>query len=243
MHRSIAVEWLKLRRSGIWLVVLVLPLISVLIGSANYYLNQSVLLNGWYSLWTQVSLFYGEFFLPILIAICCAYVWRLEHLNHNWNMIMASPISAAQLYFAKLVVVSMLILLGQALFMGLYWLTGTLFSIPGSLPVETMGWSLRGWYASVSITALQLGLSQRIRSFAMPIGISLCAVFIGLGLYVLNMGLYFPFSLLTIGMSVLSQDKLTGIEHMLFWLINLTFIVIFAAISIHHLKHRDIISA
>lgn len=243
MHRSIAVEWLKLRRSGIWLVVLVLPLISVLIGSANYYLNQSVLLNGWYSLWTQVSLFYGEFFLPILIAICCAYVWRLEHLNHNWNMIMASPISAAQLCFAKLVVVSMLILLGQALFMGLYWLTGTLFSIPGSLPVETMGWSLRGWYASVSITALQLGLSQRIRSFAMPIGISLCAVFIGLGLYVLNMGLYFPFSLLTIGMSVLSQDKLTGIEHMLFWLINLTFIVIFAAISIHHLKHRDIISA
>ncbi|MBM7855327.1 hypothetical protein JOC37_001720 [Desulfohalotomaculum tongense] len=76
--KSISAEWLKLRHSRIWLVLITLPIISVLLGSINYHFNQGVLQNEWYSLWTQVSLFYGEFFLPILIAICCAYICRIE---------------------------------------------------------------------------------------------------------------------------------------------------------------------
>lgn len=101
MKRSIYAEFLKLRHSRIGFVLVVLPLISMLIGCLNFYFNQGVLTNGWYSLWTQVSLFYGEFFLPILIAICCAYVCRLEHLNRNWNMLMTSPVSVSSVFIAN----------------------------------------------------------------------------------------------------------------------------------------------
>lgn len=243
MKQSISAEWLKLRHSRIGLVLAVLPIISLLIGCTNYYFNQGVLQNGWYSLWTQVSLFYGEFFLPILIAICCSYVCRLEHLNRNWNMVMTSPVSVSSVFLAKLIVVSILILFAQAMFMGLYWLAGTLFSLPGPFPIETIGWWLRGWYASLSISALQLGLSLRIRSFATPIGISLCAVFIGMGMYIAKLGTFFPFSLLTIGMSVLNQDKFTAIQNILFWLMNMTFIIIFVLMSIRRLKNKDIVSS
>ncbi|MCE5169840.1 ABC transporter permease [Paenibacillus profundus] len=243
MKRSISAEWLKLRHSRIGLVIAVLPIISLLIGCANYYFNQGALQNGWYSLWTQVSLFYGVFFLPILIAICCSYICRLEHLNRNWNMVMTSPVSVASVFLAKLIVVSILILFAQALFMGLYWLAGTLFSLPGPFPVETIGWTIRGWYACMSISALQLGLSLRIRSFATPIGISLCAVFIGLGMYIAKLGMFFPFSLLNIGMRVMSQDKLTDMQNFLFWMINLAFIIIFASMSIRRLKNNDIVSS
>lgn len=243
MKRNISAEWLKLRHSKIGYIVAALPIISFLIGSMNFYLNQSVLTNGWYSLWTQVSLFYGEFFLPILIAICCAYVCRLEHLNRNWNMVMTSPVSVASVFFAKLFVVSMLILFAQLFFIVLYMIVGSLFSFPGSFPPESIGWVMRGWYSSLSIIVLQLCLSLRIRSFASPIGISLCAVFIGLGMYINELGLFFPFSLLTIGMSVLSQDKLTGIQNILFWGMNLVFIYVFALISIHRLKNKDIVSS
>ncbi|WP_240419373.1 ABC transporter permease [Paenibacillus periandrae] len=242
MKRSISAEWLKLRHSRIGIVLAVLPVISLLIGCANYYFNRGVLHNGWYSLWTQVILFYGEFFLPILIAICCAYVCRLEHLNRNWNMMMTTPVSVASVFFAKLIVVSILILVAQSLFMGLYWLAGTLFSL-GTFPVETIGWMLRGWYASLSITALQLGLSVRIRSFATPIGISLFAVFIGLGMYTAKLGIFFPFSLLTIGMSVLNQDKLTDVQNVLFWVVNMVLILIFALLSIRRLKNQDMVSS
>ncbi|MEK4971682.1 ABC transporter permease [Niallia sp. FSL R7-0648] len=243
MERSISAEWLKLRHTRIGLVLAVLPILSLLTGGANYYFNQGVLQNGWYSLWTQVSLFYGEFFLPILIAICCAYVCRLENLNRNWHMVMTSPVSAASVFIAKLFVTSILILFAQALFMGLYLIAGILFSLPGPFPIETLGWIIRGWYASLSIIAFQLCLSLRIRSFATPIGISLLAVFIGLGMYIAKLGLLFPFSLLTIGMSVLSQDKLTGLQNIQFWAMNMAFVVIFASIFIHRLKNKDIVSS
>lgn len=243
MKRSISAEWLKLRHSRIGLVIAVLPIISLLIGCANYYFNQGALQNGWYSLWTQVSLFYGVFFLPILIAICCSYICRLEHLNRNWNMLMSSPVSVASVFLAKLIVVSILIMFAQALFMGLYWLAGSLFSLPGPFPVDTIGWTIRGWYACLSISALQLGLSLRIRSFATPIGISLCAVFIGLGMYIAKLGIFYPFSLLNIGMSVMSQEKLNDMQNFLFWMTNLAFIIIFTSMSIRRLKNKDIVSS
>ncbi|WP_079912726.1 ABC transporter permease [Paenibacillus sp. 32352] len=243
MIRSLSAEWLKLRHSRMSLILALLPILSLLIGCANYYLNRDVLNNGWYSLWTQVSLFYAEFFLPVLIAICCSYVCRLEHLNRNWNLVLTSPVSVASVYLAKWITVSLFILFAQALFLGLYWLAGTLLSLSGSLPVETIDWTLRGWYASLSIIALQLGLSLQIRSFATPIGISLCAALIGLGLYVAKLGIGYPFSLLTIGMSVLSQDKLTGIQNTLFWLMTLAYILVFASWSIRRMKNKDMVTS
>jgi hypothetical protein len=243
MKQSIFAEWLKLRHSRIGLILAVLPILSLLIGCANYAINQAVLQDGWYSLWTQVSLFYGEFFLPILIAICCSYVCRLEHQNRNWNMVLAAPVPVGSIFFAKWLVVGLLILFAQALFLGLYWLVGTILSLPGALPMETIGWALRGWFATLSISALQLGLSLKFRSFATPIGLSLCGVFVGLGMYVAKLGLVFPFSLLTIGMSVLNQDKLTDTQNLLFWSMNLVFIVAPVSLSIRRLKHKDIASS
>ncbi|MBY7142615.1 ABC transporter permease [Virgibacillus sp. NKC19-3] len=243
MRQRLSAEGLKLRHSKIIFVIVILPILSFLIGSANFYMNQEVLEGGWFSLWSQVGLFYGEFFLPILIAICCAYICRLEHTNQNWNMVMAAPVSISSIYVSKFVMVSMFILFAQLVFVGLYWIAGTLLSLQGSLPVEIIGWTLRGWFASLSIIAFQLGLSLRFRSFATPIGISLCAVFFGLFTYSANVGVVFPFSLLTIGLSVLNQDSLVGVQHFLFWGMNILFILLFSTISIRQLKTNDIVSS
>ncbi|MEK3903518.1 ABC transporter permease [Paenibacillus sp. FSL R7-0179] len=237
MLRSVAAEWAKLRRSRMGLVLVSLPVFSLMIGCANFVMNREALEGGWYSLWTQVSLFYGEFFLPILIAICCAFVCRLEHVNRNWNMILAAPVSIAGLFIAKLVIVGVLIAGAQALFLLMYWAAGRMLSMTGAFPLDIILWTFRGWVASLSIAALQLGLSIRIRSFATPIGISLCAVFVGLGLYVLKLGLLFPYSLLTIGMGVLTQRGLTPAENLLFFSMSGVYLVILSAWSIRRLKY------
>ncbi|GAA0398348.1 ABC transporter permease [Paenibacillus motobuensis] len=238
--RCIRAEQLKLRHSRMWLILVALPVLAVLIGCANFYLNQSALQNEWYSLWTQVSLFYGEFFLPVLIAICCAYVCRLEHLNKNWNMVMSAPSSAAHIFISKLVIISILILTVQLLFLALYGTAGILLGLGQHFPPETLGWITRGWVAATMIGAIQLLLSMRIRSFAVPIGISVCAVFIGLGMYVMKIGLYFPYSLLTIGMGVLSQESLTAADTLQFFLMNSLFILLTSAIAIRWLKNSDV---
>ncbi|GGG88521.1 ABC transporter permease [Paenibacillus radicis (ex Gao et al. 2016)] len=240
LKRCIQAEWLKLRHSRMWLILVVLPVFSVLIGCANYYFNQAVLQNGWYSLWTQVSLFYGQFFLPVLIAICSAYVCRLEHMNRNWNAVMTAPVSVASIFASKLVIVGLLLLFVQLFFIALYFGAGKLFGLQQPFPLETVGWIIRGWFASLAIGAIQLRLSMQIRSFAIPIGISVCAVFIGLGMYVMKLGLYFPYSLLTIGMGVISQESLSASDRIRFWTMCILFIVIVAGMTIRRLKKVDV---
>ncbi|NQX70667.1 ABC transporter permease [Paenibacillus alba] len=240
MRRTVSAEWLKLRRSRLAFVLSALPILSLLIGCANYYFNQTVLQNEWYSLWTQVSLFYGEFFLPVLIAICCAYVCRLEHMNNNWNAVLTSPKSIASVFLAKLVVVSGLIAMVQTFFIVLYVCAGLTLGLSFSPPVELFGWVVRGWIASVAISAVQLMLSLRIRSFSAPIGITLCGVFVGLGFYVSKLGMFFPYSLLTIGMGVLSQESLSVAENSLFLATTALFTIVFSGWAIRRLRRADV---
>lgn len=241
LMRCVSAEWIKMRRSRIWWILVVLPVISVLAGCANFVMNQGVLNNGWYSLWSQVSLFYGEFFLPVLIAILCSYVWRLEHQGKNWNMIMTAPVTGAGIFLAKWIVVAVLLGIVQ-LFFGVLYVSGGLWAGIGSgLPVELSGWLFRGWIASLTIAALQLALSMRIRSFAVPVGIGLCTAFAGLGMYVMHLGMFFPYSLLTIGMGALSQSSLTPGETALFAGMNLLLMLGISAVSIRWLRRADVV--
>ncbi len=242
LKRCISAEWMKLRDSHIWMILMILPIISVLIGSVNFYMNQGVLKKEWYSLWSQVGLFYGEFFFPILIAICCAYMWRLEHHNKNWNMIMTAPVPTTSIFLSKLIVVGILMIAVQIFFFILFFLGGKLAGITADLPRELAGWLLRGWIAALSISSLQLALSMHIRSFATPIGIGLCATFIGLGMYVAHLGLFFPHSLLTIGMGVLSQTSLSFSESLLFIIMNLLYIAVICTGAIYRMSRSDVVA-
>lgn len=239
--RCIRAEWIKLRHTRIWLLLIILPFISVLIGCFNFYMNQGVLKKEWYSLWSQVSLFYGEFFFPILIAIFCAFMWRLEHFNKNWNMIMTAPNSVISIFFAKLIVVGSMLIFAQGLFALLYFFGGKLLGLTSELPVELFGWLLRGWISALTISTLQLALSMRIKSFAVPIGIGFCAAILGLGLYVINLGMLFPHSLLAIGMGVLSQSSISSQwNHLLFYIMNGLYIVVFSLFAIYRMKTSDV---
>ncbi|RNB77482.1 ABC transporter permease [Brevibacillus panacihumi] len=242
LQQCISAEWIKLRRSYLWIVMMSLPLVSVCIGCANFAMNQGVLKNEWYSLWSQVSLFYGEFFFPILIAICSAYLCRLEHANRNWNMIMTAPVSVGSLFIAKVAVISVLLLLVQGFFFILYVAGGMLIGLQADLPPELPGWLFRGWIAAVAIGVLQLALSVRIRSFAAPVGIGLCMTFLGLGMYVMNLGLIFPHSLLTAGMGVLSQEGLGLGSSFLFYVMNLLYIVVISAGVMYRMRSTDVVS-
>ena len=90
--RCIRAENRKLHASPIWFMFFILPIISAGYGTFNYLQNLEILRDGWYSLWTQHTLFYSLFFFPCMVAVYAAYLWRLEHIGHNWNLIMAEPV-------------------------------------------------------------------------------------------------------------------------------------------------------
>ncbi|MDB3083982.1 multidrug ABC transporter permease [Clostridioides difficile] len=244
LRKAVLGEILKLKNSFIWYVLIALPLISVLIGCGNFYLNQGILTKQWYSLWTQVSLFYGEFFFPILIAIFCAYICRLEHMNHNWNNIMTLPINLKNIFLSKLAVTSVLTAITQIVFVIFYIVAGNMFGFPDSIPKELTGWIVKGWIISISIASIQLYMSIKIRSFATPIGISLCLSLFGMGLLIAkpSIGIFFPYSMLGSAMGIIKQSALSINDTMVSICVAFITTLVFSEIANRNFKKNDVIS-
>ena len=198
--RALYAEKMKLRHSPVWLAFLVLPVIPAVMGTFNYWQNIEILQDKWYSLWSQQTLFSCFFFLPVLIGVYCSYLYRLEHLNHNWNTIMAVPIPLAYINLAKLVSTSAMIVLTQAWTGLLFILSGKLIGLDTPVPVELLDWLLWGTIGGFAISALQLFLSLVIHSFAVPVGIALIGGITGLMALAKGLGVWHPYALLSLGM-------------------------------------------
>ena len=145
LKRCILAENRKLHASPIWAMFFVLPILSATYGTFNYLQNLEILTDGWYSLWTQHTLFYSMLFFPAMVATYAAYLWRLEHLGHNWNLIMASPVPPLDLFAAKFAVVTKLALLTHGFVFALFVFCGKVFAhLPGWPPVRLPLFLLRG---------------------------------------------------------------------------------------------------
>lgn len=233
-------ELIKLKRSYIFIPMIVLPIISIIVGDANFYLNQNVLRKEWYSLWTQVGLFYGDFFYPVTIGICAAFLCRMEYTNKNWNKVFSLPLKYCHVIISKLIVLSIITFIIHCILFLLYFISGKILGFTGEFPGESLGWFIRGYIASISIGAIQLFLSIKFKSFAVPIGFGFILCFAGLFLYVNNWGMFFPHSLLIIGLGALNRDSLSLINNILFVFSNLFFIIVFLKLCVWGIKKEII---
>ena len=151
----IKTEQKKLRHSHLWAAFLVIPLLPTVMGAANYVNNLGLLKSEWYSLWTQHSLFYANFFYAPLIALYCSYIWRVEHLNYNWNHLMTMPVTAADIFLSKLLLAVRCTVILQLWMGALFLAAGKVVGLPGLPNPQILIWLLRGSLGAVAITALQ----------------------------------------------------------------------------------------
>lgn len=210
--RCIRAENRKLHASPIWAMFFLLPVISAGYGTFNYLQNLEILEDFWYSLWTQHTLFYSMFFFPAMAAAYAAYLWRLEHLGHNWNLIMASPVRPMALFTAKFVVAAKLALLTHAFVFFLYVVCGKLFAhLSGWPPAALLFYLLRGAAGALAVIAAQLVLAMLIRSFAVPIFLGMLGGIVGIVMGAKGYILLWPYALMQAGMNAnKSADVLAG---------------------------------
>lgn len=230
---------MKLKHSHIWLVFLVIPVIPAVLGAGNYLNNLALLKSEWFSLWTQHSLFYANFFYAPLIALYCAYIWRVEHLNHNWNSLMTMPVPVRNIFLSKLALSLGCTVVLQLWMWILFTITGKVVGLPGMPPMEILFWLLRGSVGGLAIAALQLVLSMVIRSFAVPIALALMGSILGLLASNGGLGLLWPYSLMLMGMNANKDENM--VENMAgFSISTVAFLLLFIAAGILYLRKRDI---
>ena len=235
--RAIKAEVLKCRRAPVWLAFLVLPVFPAVLGTFNYLGNLGVLEDQWYSLWSQHTLFSSMFFLPALFGVFCAWQWRLEHTDHNWNAALTAPVPVGTLYLAKLAVDAAVSLLAMAFIGVLFVLSGKLAGITAPLPPELPRWLLLGALGGVVVCAVQLFFSLAIRAFAPPVAMALVGGILGLMVTSHGWGTAFPYSLLALGMAANNPRMELPLPSFLTGCAG--YLVLAAVLSIRWLSRRD----
>ena len=216
-----------------------IPLLPTVMGAANYMNNLGLLKSEWYSLWTQHSLFYANFFYAPLIALYCSYIWRVEHLNYNWNHLMTMPVSAADIFLSKLLLAMRCTIVLQLWMWVLFLIAGKAVGLPGLPDVQILGWLLRGSLGAFAITALQLVLSMMIRSFAVPIALALLGSVAGLLASNGGLGLFWPYSLMLMGMNANRTEDMVS-SSLGFGVSTLVFFLVFTGFGIYWLRRKDV---
>ncbi len=241
LKRCILAENRKLHASPIWVMFFLLPTISAGYGTFNYLQNLELLTDGWYSLWTQHTLFYSMLFFPAMVGAYAAYLWRLEHLGHNWNLIMAMPVRPLDLFAAKFVVVAKLALLTHAYVFALFVVCGKLFAhLPGFPPATLPLYLLRGALGALAVIAAQLVLAMVIRSFAVPIFLALLGGISGMLAGSKGLSLFWPYCLMQMGMNANKQEDVLSGAYLPFFVSCLLWLAALFLLAWLLLRKRDV---
>lgn len=228
-------EFLKLKGSPAWYAFIIIPVISAIIGTINYTANIDVLSDGWYSLWTQHTLFLAYFFMAVLIAVFCGCIWRIEHTGANMNVLLThcSPVKIVLSKFAASAFITTLSLIWVAV---LYIISGKICGMEGTLPSNLSIWLLLGSIAAYSICATHLFLSLFIRNFVVPIALGFCGGIVSLVCLAKELPYITPYSLFSLAMT----ENNLGLSIVPFLTSTILYTVFFLALSILYLKHSDV---
>lgn len=180
--RLLGAEAVKLRRSAVWVVALLLPLMAVVTGTVNYAANQGALSAGWVSMSSQVTLFYSMIFFSMGVSLLASTAWRVEHRGSSWNAMRATPHRPAAVVMAKTLVILVPTAAMQAALVAMTWVAGMALGLGPVMPASFLASGALAVLAAMPLVALQSLLSMLMRSFAAPVALCFGGCVAGFGM-------------------------------------------------------------
>ena len=206
--RSFQSEWLKKKRSlASWLVIVgafFTPSIILMsrIKNAGKLSAMYASNDFWQKLWNQTWESMAVFLLPFGIILATALIAQIEYKNNTWKQLHTTPQRFATIFFAKFLVILIMLIEVFVLFnIGMYLsavIPSMLFS---NLPYPTAPIPyLNFLYANINflldclpILALQYLLSLQFKNFLVPVGTGFALWFLGVGMLPWNYSYLFPY--------------------------------------------------
>lgn len=206
--KAFKAEWLKLRNSGMfWLVLIMAAFIPAIFTIAGLVVSESGIASGsaenaWKSFVSNCFTGFGIFFYPIFLTLVVIRLTQMEHRGGGWKLIEVQPISKLSLYLGKFsiaVVVALMCIVALILFS---LLGGTIimlaksgssfskFSIPWSF-ISAFG--LRLLIAGLGVLGIQYLFSVVISGFIWPFAIGLVSTITGTILFGFRKALWWPY--------------------------------------------------
>lgn len=166
-------EFLKLRKSSIWMLIFISPILSLLLGLADLSEIPDVGKHQWTATLGMMTVSHAILFLPLLTGIFSSFICRYEHAGGGWKQLLSLPVTRTNVYIVKVFIVSFLIAATQILFLAGLFFIGWMKGYPADIPWGTISTSvIGGWVACLPLIALQMFVSVAWSSFAAPLAVN-----------------------------------------------------------------------
>lgn len=203
--RALHAELLKLKRTLAFRVIFVLPF---LVATLQFFIawrtkRYPADFNLWQTLQTSSLQIWAVFMLPLLIALETALLNGIEHSDKQWKHIFALPVPRYAVYFAKVIVAQVLVLISTFIlavliiavgFAAMYLRPELANSGPAPYGAIAKNASLV-WLASGLIIAIHTWVSMRWSGFPIPLGTGIAGTFFALFAASASVGKYYPWLL------------------------------------------------
>jgi lantibiotic transport system permease protein len=213
-YRALKAEILKLRRTFALKMVVLSPaaivVLMLFITSQSPFTILRRVGSGsdWIALANVTLLLWGLLMLPLFITLEATLIAGVDHGENQWKALFARPINRANLYLAKLTVVTALTIVSTLILLAGLFAGGVVLphlqteaKFASPIPAATIireGLEMTG-LGFLALT-IQHWVSLRWRSFAVSMGVGIVGMVIGYGMVVASQpnggwALYFPWSL------------------------------------------------
>jgi hypothetical protein len=202
-------EWLKKKRSlASWLVIVgafFTPSIILMarIKNAHKLSELYVADDFWLSLWNQTWESMAAFLLPIGIILAVSLITQIEYKNSTWKQLHATPQRFLTIFFAKFLVIVIMLAEVFVLFnVGMYLSAVIPSMLFKSLPYPTapipylnfLKININFFLDCLPILALQYLISLQFKNFLVPVGTGFAIWFLGIGLLPWEYSYVFPYN-------------------------------------------------
>lgn len=181
MSSTIALEYYKIRRKNIGLMLILFLLVEMT--WAFMAISMSIARNPDHAAWEAVLFnisYMNGLFMPIVSAIVVSRICDMEHKGATWKMLAATNVSRTQLYAAKYVCANSLLLIGilaqTALMIGFGWLQ----KFPGMPFGQFMQFVAGTAAVTLAVATLQQWVSMSVKNQAFALCLGMIGGFFGL---------------------------------------------------------------
>ncbi len=238
--RSLQCEWMKTRHTPAMRIALVGALLIPLIMTiAQLRMPKTMSYNAnpaeyWIKLYIHSWEFMAVLLLPFGIILITSMLVQIEFKNNTWKQTLITPQSLTSIYFAKFVIISMLLLLFFVSFNLFIVLSGI---IPGLLhsdidvpahwpPLLKITKDMAAmWLTCLPLLGLQYTLSLRFSNFIVPIAIGLACIIAGIFALQWSQGYLIPFAYSSFHFMIMSGQEKFQFPYNIYWLSLISFVV------------------
>lgn len=193
--RSLSADFLKIRKRGIWLLIVLAPIGLVAMQALNFglrfdYLTKIHADDLWGGLIENIAMF-----VPIALYLGCTLVSSMvagvEHQMSSWKQLLALPVSRFTVFFGKFILCFLLMCV-SCLLLSIFTISlGLIFGFGTPIPwADTLRLGFYPYLAAMPVLALQLWLSINFRNQTLPVSIGIVAAIISP--FTLQLSEWFP---------------------------------------------------